>query len=170
MGERSPLWNDEARGVFFGLSRNHKREHMMRAVFESTGFSLRNILEEIENTGQEVKTIRFSGGLSRIHLVAQIKADILGKEIHIVDEYETTALGAYLLMGISTGLYKDLKSASSIVRVREIIFPNLDNHEKYSKAYKLFKNIYTNLLSCYSEHSILHKENIYSKSEKIENM
>ena len=82
MGERSPLWNDDARGVFFGLSRNHKREHMMRAVFESTGFSLRNILEEIENTGREVKIIRSSGGLTRIHLVAQIKADILGKEIY----------------------------------------------------------------------------------------
>ena len=142
----------------------------MRAVFESTGFSLRNILEEIENTGQEVKIIRSSGGLTRIHLVAQIKADILGKEIHIVDEYETTALGAYLLMGISTGLFKDLKDASSIVCVREIIFPNLDNHERYSKAYKLFKNIYISLLSCYSEHSKLHKENIYSRSDKIENM
>ena len=170
MGERSPLWNDDARGVFFGLSRNHKREHMMRAVFESTGFSLRNILEEIENTGREVKLIRSSGGLSRIHLVAQIKADILGKEIHIVDEYETTALGAYILTGISTGLFKDLKDASSIVCVREIIFPNLDKHEKYSKSYKLYKDIYTSLLNCYTEHSKLHKENMYSRSDKIENM
>ena len=48
MGERAPLWNDEARGVFFGLSRNHKREHMIRAVFESAGFTLLNILKEIE--------------------------------------------------------------------------------------------------------------------------
>ncbi len=170
MGERAPLWNDEARGVFFGLSRNHKREHMIRAVFESAGFTLRNILEEIEKTGQDVKAIRFSGGLSRIHLIAQIKADILGKEVHIVDEYETTALGAYLLMGISTGLFKDLKDASSIVRIREIIFPNPDSHEKYSKGYKLFNNVYTNLLSCYSEHNKLHEEDVYSKSEKIENM
>lgn len=170
MGERAPLWNDEARGVFFGLSRNHKREHMIRAVFESAGFTLRNILEEIEKTGQEVKAIRFSGGLSRIHLIAQIKADILGKEIHIVDEYETTALGAYLLMGISTGLFKNLEDASSIVRVREIIFPNPENYEMYNKGHKLFNNIYTNLRSCFSEHSELHKENIYLKSEKIENM
>ena len=170
MGERAPLWNDEARGVFFGLSRNHKREHMIRAVFESVGFTVRNILEEIEKTGHEVKAIRFSGGLSRIHLIAQIKADILGKEIHIVDEYETTALGAYLLMGISTGLFKDLRDASSMVSIREIIFPNPDNHEKYSKGYKLFNNIYTNLLGCYSEHYKLHKENVYSKAEKIENM
>lgn len=170
MGERAPLWNDEARGVFFGLSRNHKREHMIRAIFESAGFTLRNILEEIEKTGQEVKAIRFSGGLSRIHLIAQIKADILGKEIHIVDEYETTALGAYLLMGISTGLFKNMEDASAMVRIREIIFPNLENHEMYTKAYKLFNNIYINLLSCYSDHSKLHKENVYSKSQKIENM
>ncbi len=73
-------------------------------------------------------------------------------------------------MGISTGLFKDLKDASSIVCVREIIFPNLDNHEKYSKSYKIFKDIYTSLLSCYSEHSKLHKENMYSRSDKIENM
>ena len=73
-------------------------------------------------------------------------------------------------MGISTGLFKDLKAASSIVSIREIIFPNPDNHEKYTKGYKLFNNIYTNLLSCYSEHCKLHKENVYSKAEKIENM
>ena len=170
MGERSPLWNDDARGVFFGLSRNHKREHMMRAVFESTGFSLRNILEEIENTGRDVRVVRSSGGLSRIHLIAQIKADILGKEVHILDEYETTALGAYLLMGISTGLYKDLEDASSVVRIREIVFPNLENYETFSKSYKIFKDIYTSLLGAFADHSKLQKGNVFSRSDKIENM
>ncbi|MDA9297884.1 FGGY-family carbohydrate kinase [Pseudomonadales bacterium] len=170
MGERAPLWNDEARGVFFGLSRNHNRKHMIRAIFDSAGFALRSLLEEIESTGQEVEAIRSSGGLSRIHLIAQIKADVLGKEIHIVDQYETTALGAYILMGISTGLYKNLNDASSIVRIREIIFPNPENHAIYSKGYQLYKRIYSSLLSCYSEHSRLHKDDVYTKSEKIENM
>ncbi|MEZ9592952.1 FGGY-family carbohydrate kinase [Vibrio breoganii] len=170
MGERAPLWNDDARGVFFGLSRNHNRKHMIRSVFESSGFALRSILEEIENTGQDVKAVRFSGGLSRIHLIAQIKADILGKEIHIVDEFETTALGAFLLMGISTGLFESLNDASKIVRVREVIFPNPEAHKSYSEIYSLFKNLYGNLLGCFKEHSKLHETDVYRIADKIENM
>lgn len=170
MGERAPLWNDEARGVFFGLARNHKRNHMIRAVFESTGFSLRSLLEEIELEGQNIKSVNFSGGLSRIHLIARIKADILGKEIHIVDEYETTALGGFMLMGISTGLFADLSAASKVVKISEIILPNEEAHGLYSEIYGLYKQVYNNLLDCYSIHAKLHQGDIYRSSEKIENM
>jgi sugar (pentulose or hexulose) kinase len=170
MGERAPLWNDDARAVFFGLSRNHNRKHIIRAVFESTAFAMRSLLEEIELSGQKVDVIRSSGGLSRIHMIAQIKADVLGKEIHIVDEHETTALGAFLIMGISTGIYNNLIDAAKVVRIRQVIFPNKEVHEMYSKVFTLYKKIYVNLLDCYQENSNLHKENIYSTSEKIENM
>jgi sugar (pentulose or hexulose) kinase len=170
MGERSPLWNDDARAVFFGLSRNHNRKHMIRAVFESTGFALKSLLDEIELTGQKVEAVKFSGGLSRIHLIAQIKADILGKEIHIVEEYETTALGAFLLMGIASGIFANLCEASKVVRIREIILPNPKKHQIYLQAFALYKELYGSLLNCYEMHSQLHKQEVYSPSEKIENM
>jgi xylulokinase len=170
MGERAPLWNDAARAVFFGLSRNHNRKHLIRAVFESTGFALRSLLEEIEKNGQKVDVIRCSGGLARIHIIAQIKADILGKEIHIVDEHETTALGAFLIMGITTGIYDGLIDAAKAVRIRQVIFPNKETHEMYSEVFILYKKIYENLLDCFQDNSNLHRDNIYSTSEKIENM
>lgn len=170
MGERAPLWNDNARGVFFGLSRHHNRKHMIRAVFESAGFALRGLSEEIESTGEHIKSIKSSGGLSRIQLIGQLKADITGKEIHIVDEFETTALGAFVLMGISTGLFKDLKSASKIINVRQVIFPNKDNHEKYTHIYQLYTRLYNDLLESYELHAHLHRKNVYKSLEKIENM
>lgn len=170
MGERAPLWNDNARGVFFGLARNHNRSHMIRAVFESSGFSLRSLMEEIEGTGLKISSIKFSGGLSRIHLIARIKADILGKEIHIVDEYETTALGAFMLMGISTKIFHGLKDASSVISISEIIIPDKEAHEMYSEIYTLYKSIYRSLLDCYASHSKMREGNIYRSSEIIENM
>ena len=80
MGERSPLWNDDARGVFCRLSRNHKREHMMRAVFESTGFSLRNIFRRDRKYWQRRQGEVFRWVVSD-PLIAQIKADILERII-----------------------------------------------------------------------------------------
>lgn len=170
MGERAPLWNDNACGVFFGLGRNHNRKHMIRSVFESTGFSLKGLADEIETSGQEIKSIRFSGGLSRIHLIGRIKADILGKEIHIVDEYETTALGAFMIMGISDGIFGNLEESSSIVKISEIIMPSQKATEKYAQIYELYCDVYHSLLDSFEKRKMLQRDNIYKSSEKLENM
>ena len=170
MGERAPLWNDNARGVFFGLSRHHNRKHMIRAVFESAGLSLRGLSEEIESTGQEIMAIKSSGGLARIQLIGQLKADITGKEIHIVDEFETTALGSFVLMGVTTGLFKDLNDASKIINIRQVIYPNKDNHAKYTHMYELYTRLYNDLLESYELHAHLHRKNVYQSLEQIENM
>jgi len=170
MGERAPLWNDNARGVFFGLARNHNRSHMIRSVFESTGFSLKSLADEIESSGQNIKAVRFSGGLSRIHLIGRIKADILGKEIHIVDEYETTALGAFMIMGISSGLYSNLNDSSAIVKISEIIIPSAKAYENYSEMYGLYCEIYENLKGSFERHKNLHSGKVYRSYEKLENM
>lgn len=79
LGERTPVWDDSARGVFFGLERMHTRKDMTRAVFESTGFIDLSIIDAINEAGIDVNSVRLSGGLARINLVSQIKADILGK-------------------------------------------------------------------------------------------
>ncbi|MBT8233855.1 MAG: hypothetical protein KJN84_14580, partial [Bacteroidia bacterium] len=170
MGERAPLWNDNARGVFFGLSRNHNRHHIIRAVFESTGFALKGLSDEIEKADQKIDVIRFSGGLSRIHLIGRIKADILGKEIHIVDQYETTAMGAFMIMGISSGIFSTFEDSSSVVNISEIILPQPAAHKNYLQIYELYSEIYQKLVPCFDQHKQLHSGNVYRSYEKIENM
>jgi len=171
MGERTPLWDCNARGVFFGLERYHTRKDIVRAIFESIGFGMRSILEIIEESGVQVKNIRVSGGLSRIDYISHLKADITGKEILVTDEFETTSLGAFMLVGLGTGLFRNFKEASEeTVRIREILKPNPTNFHKYSEIYSLFKNTYNALAHLFIERKGI-MDKIYLKTEeRIENL
>ncbi len=171
MGERTPLWDYNARGVFFGLERFHTRKDIIRAVFESVGFGMRSILEVIEETGITVKNIRSSGGLSRIDYISRLKADITGKELLVIDEFESTSLGAFMLTGLGSGLFQNLREASGkVVKIREILKPNLDNFHKYSDIYKLFKKTYTALAHLFVERKKLVDKIYLKREEKIENL
>ena len=143
LGERAPIWNDSARGVFFGLERMHTRKDMTRAVFESAAFIDKTMVEAIEETGVNVGTVRLSGGLARTNLVSQIKADVLGKDVLVLSEFETTSSGAAIMVLHGQGVYKTLKEAAEkFISIRMVIKPNEANHKKYGYIYELFKETY----------------------------
>lgn len=171
LGERAPIWDCNARGVFFGLERMHTRKEMTRAVFESTGFIDLDMMAAIEEAGIKVDTIRLSGGLARLNLISQIKADITGCEIQVLSEFETTATGAAMMALYGQGVYSTLKEAAdSFVKVRMIIRPDQKNHEKYRELYRLYKDTYDTLKPLFSRRMML-TEKLYNKKRiKIENL
>ena len=146
LGERAPIWNDNARGTFFGLERIHTRKDMTRAVFEAAAFIDRTMMEAIGETTADVTTVRLSGGLARVNLISQIKADVTGKKVIVLSEFETTASGAAMMVlngqeGIS---FSELSKKFS--KSRMTIHPDMDNYEKYDVVYKLFKETYESLV------------------------
>lgn len=170
LGERFPLWNDKARGVFFGLERMHTRKDTTRAVFEAAAFIDRTMMEAIEETSAKVTTIRVSGGLARVNLVSQIKADVTGKKVIVLSEFETTASGAAMMVlnGQEKIPFADL--VKKFARSRMVIYPDMENHEKYNVIYKLFKETYETLKPMYERRMEL-LETISNKREiQIENL
>ena len=171
MGERAPIWNHDARGVFFGLERAHTRREMTRAVFESTGFIDVGMMRAIEESGGRVDSIRLSGGLARIGLISQIKADVTGKDIEILDEFETTASGAAMIALFGQGGYGSLKEAAAhFARVRMIIKPNAGAHERYCKQYELYKETYETLRPLFTKRVKIIPDIVGEKKVKIENL
>ena len=171
LGERAPIWDNCARGVFFGLERMHTRKEMTRAVFESTGFIDLDMIGAIEDAGVEIKTIRLSGGLARLNLISQIKADITGREIQVLSEFETTATGAAMIVLFAQKIYGSLQEAAeNFVKIRMIIKPELKNHEKYQEIYKLYKETYHTLKPLFSRRMELTERLYGSKRIKIENL
>jgi len=168
MGERAPLWNNNARGVFFGLARHHRRKHMIRSIFESAGFSLKSIADEIE-LSTPISSVRVSGGLARINLVNQIKSDVLGKEILVLDQFETTALGAFGLMRNGLGNFS-LSELSSMISVRQVIIPNPERNKIYAEQYALFREIYSNLTSSFELLADFRDLNAFGTKQTIENL
>ncbi|MBN1400567.1 MAG: hypothetical protein JXA74_07005, partial [Anaerolineae bacterium] len=77
MGERAPIWDPHARGVFFGLSLSTTRGDMIRAVMEGAAYAMRHLLELIEGAGGvPVQRVVSVGGASRNALWRRIKADV----------------------------------------------------------------------------------------------
>ena len=171
LGERVPLWNDNARGVFFGLERMHTRKDMTRAVFESTGFIDLDMAAAIEKTGVDIQKIRLSGGLARLNLISQIKADIMGRDVEVLAEFETTALGAAMIVLLGSGDYSDLKAISKdFARVRMIIKPDMEKHKYYQYMYELYKETYTALKPLYIQRKVILEQIRSDREIQIENL
>lgn len=171
LGERAPIWDSDARGVFFGLERMHTRKEMTRAVFESTGFIDLDMIGAIEETDIKIEKIRISGGLARLNLISQIKADITGREIEVLSEFETTATGAAMMALYGQGVYASLQEAAeSFVKVRMIIRPDQKNREEYQELYHLYQETYKTLKPLFPKRMAL-AEKLYSRKKvRVENL
>lgn len=171
LGERTPLWDDNARGVFFGLERMHTRKDMTRAVFESTGFIDMDIIDAIKETGVDVETVRLSGGLARLNLISQIKADILGRDVMVLAEFETTASGAAMMVLMGQGVFKSQREAAEkFAMVRMIIKPDMENHKRYEYMYELYKDTYQSLKELFVRRKQVIEEIRSDREVRIENL
>nr|WP_303646651.1 FGGY-family carbohydrate kinase [Halovenus carboxidivorans] len=159
LGERAPFDDPDARGMFFGLERKHGREDLVRAVFESIGFLTRHMVSEIERSNATVETLEAAGGLTRRNFACQIKADVTGKPVLLVEELENTALGCMIITA-SQAREEDMQSiANEVVDYSRRFEPDPDRHEKYSELYDLFRELYES-----------NKENFKRRADLIERL
>jgi xylulokinase len=146
MGERSPIWHTNARGVFFGLSLATPKAAMVRSILEGTAFALRHNMEVALAAGAEVREVRSVGGCSRSDLWNQIKADVLGRPLLLPDASVGSPFGAAVLAGMGVGAFPDIrKSLSEMVHLERRFEPNQANHERYMQSYQVYRNIYEHL-------------------------
>ncbi|MCK4682976.1 xylulokinase [Candidatus Bipolaricaulota bacterium] len=151
-GERCPYNNPNARGVFLGLTPNHKREHLTRAVLEGVVLNQRMILDALESQGAQVKEMCVIGGGAQSSLWRQIMADVYNKRIlqpRLLQE--ATSLGAAIAGGVGVGLFKDFKAAEKMVQIVSTQDPNPEAHERYEKLYPVFKAAYSALVPIFED-------------------
>ena len=159
LGERAPFKAPNAKATFFGVSRSTKVQDFSRAVFEATAFVTNDLLNLSLNEGLEINALSVSGGLARFDLVNQIKADVTNKQVKVLENFESTSVGAFILLALSIKRYSSLLEASkSAVSVRKIIFPTEKNHLIYKSYFKFYKDLNNSLLDKYNEHSNLLKQ------------
>ena len=145
-GERSPLWDPNAKGIFFGLSYEKTRAHLIRAIMEGCAFALHHNLQIAKLQGVRVDTLISVGGAARSKLWTQIKADVTGKPIMVPYYIDSAPLGAAILAGVGTGVYSDFKEAvESTVKIKECIEPRDKYHSLYQKLFEIYQNLYLKL-------------------------
>jgi xylulokinase len=143
-GATVPRWNDRMRGVFAGLSMNHDRSHLARAVVEGCSFALRDVLGRLDALGLADREIRVVGGGARSELWLQIKADVTGRPVRPVLAGEPTALGAAILAGLAAGTFRDTADAVArtvqpSARIRE---PDDRARARYEERYAQYRALY----------------------------
>lgn len=145
-GERTPLWDKYAKGVFFGLDYSKKRDHMIRSVLEGCAFALLHNLKTAEEVGVSVDFLNATGGSANSRLWTQIKADVIGRTIKVTTSDTATTLGAAILAGVGTGTYRNFKEAvDRTVQITRIHEPDMIKHEMYKKYYEIYIELYKKL-------------------------
>lgn len=171
LGERAPFYGPNARGTFFGVDRASTIKEFSRAVFESTAYVTNDLLQLILENGVEVDSLSVSGGLARFDLINQIKADVTNKRIKVIENFESTSVGAFILLLLSLGKYKNVEEAASdIIRIRKIINPSEKNHSIYKEFFEFYKNLNDKLLPLYDSHLTIRNKVQSFSSETISNL
>jgi glycerol kinase len=105
-GLGSPHWDPYARGTIIGLTRGSTRAHLARAALEAIAYQTVDAVRAMERaSGVEFADLRVDGGATANQWLMQFQADVLGVPVLVVEDAETTALGAAFLAGVGVGLW-----------------------------------------------------------------
>jgi xylulokinase len=102
-GERSPYWNDQLRGSFYGLTLGHNRRHMLRAVLEGVAFSLRHLIDIAEELGVPIHEIALAGGGALTPGWPQLIADVCQRPVLIFAAQDTVTRPLYACCAAALG-------------------------------------------------------------------
>ncbi len=145
-GERSPIWNPNAEGVYYGVDFSKTRAHMIRACMEGVAYSLRHNCKVAEETGAKIDRLYAMGGAANSLVWTQIKSDVTGYPIDVPNTSSATTLGAAIVAGVGTGVYSDYESAvKQTVHVKRHHEPNAATAEIYAKGYERYLELYRSL-------------------------
>ena len=145
-GERSPIWDPNACGVFFGLHFGVTRAHMIRACMEGVAYALRHNLETAAEAGARAEVLRAMGGSANSRIWTQIKADVTGCSIEVPGSDTATTLGAAILAGVGTGVWRSFEEAArQTIQVNRTCEPDPSARDVYDRGYATYRKLYENL-------------------------
>jgi xylulokinase len=143
MGERTPHLDPNARGALVGITAQHTRSHVIRAVLEGVAFSLRDSLTLFREIGVPIESIRLGGGGARSAVWQQIQADVYGMPVELIEADEGAAFGAALLGGVGVGIWPSVDAAcGSAVRVAKKVEPNPQTAALMDRQYVEYRKLY----------------------------
>ena len=145
-GERSPIWDPDAKGIYYGLDFSKTKAHFIRSSMEGVAYALKHNLDVAKEAGAEVSVLRAMGGSANSLLWTQIKSDITGKPIIVPSSDTATTLGAVILAGVGVGMYESFEEAVALtVKEKRSHEPNVENADVYQKNYEVYLELYRNL-------------------------
>lgn len=144
-GERTPLDDPDARGVFAGLTLRHTRGHLYRSVLEAIGFGLRSNLDVMSEMNAAPRRLVAVGGGAQSDIWTQIVSDVTGVAQILPERTVGASYGDALLAGLATGLLEREAALRVWVRAKRVIEPNPANTAVYDQTYAIYRRLYEHL-------------------------
>jgi gluconokinase len=145
-GERAPIWNANARGVYFGLNIKHEQKHFVRATIEGVMYAFYSIGKTLEEQ-RSFKSLSANGTFASFPLWMQMMADVFNKPVQIKQNSgpDSVACGGFLVSATELGMYKNLDEAAQKVKLLDSFHPHQQNHSLYMKHFAIFERLSTKL-------------------------
>ena len=143
-GERAPIWDSDARGVYFGLEKGCQREDLAYAAAEGVVFSIYHIYECMGRP--EAECMITAGGAGKDPMLNKMKASLFGLPVRATSEKDSSALGAVICAAVGSGAYADLREAmDSVCEYSEITEPDVWLRERLFERFRIYKRLYPTL-------------------------
>ena len=152
MGERSPINDTDASGVFIGLNPETSRAQMLQAVLEGVAFAIRDNLEVAKKLGISIERSMLCGGGAKSPVWRKILANVLGIELELPVAEEGPGFGTAILSMVANGEYPSVAAAvAALVSRRGTVKPDMSLTALYEQRYQKYKKIYPALKNLYKE-------------------
>ncbi|MFD0828879.1 FGGY-family carbohydrate kinase [Neobacillus sp. M.A.Huq-85] len=161
LGEKTPINDSKARGMFVGLHLGHTRAHLYRSILEGIGFGFNHHIEIFRELGFTLNRVRITNGGSKSRFWRQIIADITGLTLESIIEHPGSSLGAAFIAGMGVGDFESWSDIDKFIKIEEKIEPNQENNKRYKILYDVYRSVYPKLIK---EQHIL--ADFLSKEEK----
>ncbi len=136
-GLGSPHWQMERRAEIVGLSFGTTKNHIVRAALESIPFQIKDVINAMEKDAIiSLKEINIDGGISKNNLVTTLLANLLTKQVSLINITDVSALGAGYLAGLNVGIFEGIEQLKTLNQNKNRISPQLntqilEDHKKW---------------------------------------
>ena len=140
LGERAPIWNPDARGMYFGINIKHERQHFIRATIEGILYEIYSIGKML-NEHRNISSLSVNGSFATIPFCAQLISDMFNKQVNVTSNANSVSIGAFLLAATEMGIFKSLDEAASQIEIGQSYSPTENHHKTYMKYFEIFESL-----------------------------
>lgn len=146
MGERSPINDTDARGVFLGMSMNTTRTDMIQAVLEGVAFAIKDNVEIARSQGIDIQCSNLCGGGAKSELWQKILCNVLEMDITLPQTEQGPGYGGAMLAMVAEGEYASVEEcAQKLITFRETLYPDPEIAARYRRCYQKYQEIYPSM-------------------------
>jgi xylulokinase len=146
-GERSPIWNPQAKAIMQNMDLSSGRSDFAKAVLEGICFAVKDVLSVMEETGVQIKELRIAGSAINNDIINQLKADITGQTIVTLTQKDSEHLGLAIIGAHSMKKYSSAQEIiKKFVKVEKKFYPNKIKTDHYNELFVQYKKTQENLI------------------------